>query len=489
MELSNNLFLTNDKNNKNLFTENVNKAAKIIADSYTSTKAYSGLTPEELKKLISGIEILPQKGEGFDKVLEKVRDIILPNMLKVSSTDYMAHLHSPPLLESLISELILASGNQSMDSWDQAPIATEIEVDVINQLCRLYNLPKTADGIFTSGGTQSNLMGLTLARDWFCNKIENHDVKKLGLPADYNKIRIYTSEISHFSVEKSAHLLGLGYNSVVKVPVTADQKMDVDILETLIEKDINSGLKPMAITATVGTTDYGSIDNLIRLSNICQKYNIWLHADAAYGSGLILSEKNSTRITGIELCDSITVDFHKMFLLPISCGAFFVKDKENFSHLMLHADYLNREEDEEEGYTNLVGKSMQTTRRFDALKVWMMFLSLGKENLSNLIDKSLENANFFYDLIKSRDDFEVVTKPEISSVVFRFYDKNISNEQLDELNKRIRRDLIHSNGIVIGQTIFNKKVFLKVTLLNPMVSHENLENLIKVITEKSVQLR
>ena len=102
-------------------------------------------------------------------------------------------------------------------------------------------------------------MGLTLARDWFCNKIENHDVKKLGLPADYNKIRIYTSEISHFSVEKSAHLLGLGYNSVVKVPVTADQKMDVDILETLIEKDINSGLKPMAITATVGTTDYGVI--------------------------------------------------------------------------------------------------------------------------------------------------------------------------------------------------------------------------------------
>ena len=173
-----------------------------------------------------------------------------------------------------------------------------------------------------------------------------------------------------------------------------------------------------------------------------------------------------------------------MFLLPISCGAFFLKDGKHFSHLTLHADYLNREEDEEEGYTNLVGKSMQTTRRFDALKVWMLFQSLGKKTLSNTIDKTLENANYFYNKIMNNPNFSVVTKPEISSVVFRVFNDSVSSIKIDEENKRIRRELIHKDGIVIGQTIFNERVYLKLTLLNPLIEHENLDKLINVILEK-----
>lgn len=479
------LFLTSDEADKKRFLESVSKAAEAISKSYTNTRAFSGLKPEEVKDMVSGVELLPKEGIGFDKTMAKVEEMVLPHMLKVSSTDYMAHLHSPPLMESLISELILASGNQSMDSWDQAPVATEIEVDVINQLCKLYGMPDGSDGIFTSGGTQSNLMGITLARDWFCNESLKHDVKKFGLPKEYNKIRIYTSEISHFSVEKSAHLLGLGYNSVVKVPVTANQKMDVDKLGKIIADDIDNGLIPMAVIGTVGTTDYGSIDDLNSIADLCTKFGLWLHADAAYGSGLILSNTASNRLSGIERCDSITVDFHKMFLLPISCGAFFLKDSKNFSHLTLHADYLNREEDEEEGYTNLVGKSMQTTRRFDALKVWMIFQSLGKDKLSDTIDKTLGNAQYFYNKVNSDPNFQVVTVPEISSVVFRYFESDASDEKLDTLNKRIRRDLIHTDGIVIGQTIFDGKVFLKLTLLNPLIESENLDKLINVIKEKS----
>lgn len=486
--LQNNLFLTSEESDKNKFIDYAIKAANVISESYTNTKAFSGMTPQELKKQVEGITLLPENGIGFDNVLDKVKNIVLPHMLKVSSTDYMAHLHSPPLLESIISELILASGNQSMDSWDQAPIATEIELDVIKQLCMLYQLPSESDGIFTSGGTQSNLMGLTLARDWFCNEKLNHDVKKLGLPTNYNKIRIYTSNISHFSVEKSAHLLGLGYDSVTKVNVTDTLKMDVVALKNHIEDDIKCGNLPMAVIATVGTTDYGSIDDLNALSELCTKYKIWLHADAAYGSGLILSKTNKSRISGIEKCDSITVDFHKMFLLPISCGAFFLKDGKNFSHLTLHADYLNREEDEEEGYTNLVGKSMQTTRRFDSLKVWMLFQSLGQNTLSDTIDKTLGNANYFYNIVKSSPSFQVVTKPEISSVVFRFYSENLSEDKIDSINKTIRRDLIHTNGIVIGQTIFESKVFLKLTLLNPLIESTNLDDLISIILEKSEKI-
>lgn len=469
-----NLFLTSDKKSKKAFDKIVKKSSKAIQDSLKSSAAYSGLTPEELKKVIFTENILPESGHGFDETLEEVKKKILPNFLNVTSTDYMAHLHSPPLMESISSELILSAFNQSMDSWDQAPVATEIELQVVEKLCQLYGYDKKGDGIFTSGGTQSNLMGITLARDWFCNTKLNYDIKALGLPPEYNKFRIYTSEVSHFSVEKSAHLLGLGYNSVVKVAVDSRQKMDIDSLRTSIETDLSNGLIPICVVATIGTTDYGSIDPLEEINELCIEHGLWLHGDAAYGSGLILSSKYSSRIDGIENCDSITIDFHKMFMLPISCGAFLLKDTDNFKTLTLHADYLNREEDEEEGYTNLVGKSMQTTRRFDALKVWMTFYSQGRVNLSYIISKSVDNANFVYNSLLKREEFDVVTKPEISSVVFRL-------KQDCEVNKRVRRELIHKHGIVIGQTVLKDKTYLKLTLLNPLLTEKHLDDLLDLI--------
>lgn len=468
------LFLTDNKRSKKLYSSIIKKTVKAITESLNSSKAYSGLTPKELKETIKVDNILPAEGIGFEATLDRVSKKVLPNFLRTSSIDYMAHLHSPPLMESITSELILSTFNQSMDSWDQAPVATEIEVEVVNKLCELYGYGESSDGIFTSGGTQSNLMGITLARDWFCNVKLNHDVKAFGLPSEYGKLRIYTSSISHFSVEKSAHLLGLGYNSVVWVDVDDNQRMDLSSLKSAIEKDIENGLIPMAVVGTIGTTDYGSIDPLEDINDICREYGLWFHGDAAYGSGLILSSKYSNRIEGIELCDSITVDFHKMFLLPISCGAFLLKDKSNFEALKLHADYLNREEDEEDGYTNLVGKSMQTTRRFDALKVWMVFQSQGRDNLSGIISKSVDNANFVYNELVKDDAFVVAVKPEISSVVFRL------NSDC-EVNKRVRRSLIHDHGIVIGQTILDDKVYLKLTLLNPLLEENNLLDLIDFI--------
>lgn len=469
-----NIFLTSEKSSKKLFSNIIKRTTKAITESITTERAYSGLTPEELKAAVKVDNILPKEGVGFDEVLNRVKEKILPNFLRTSSIDYMAHLHSPPLMESITSELILSTFNQSMDSWDQAPVATEIELEVVKKLCELYNMGNNSDGIFTSGGTQSNLMGITLARDWFCTTKLNHDVKLLGLPKEYNKLRIYTSSISHFSVEKSAHLLGLGYNAVVKVDVDENQKMDPEILRAQIVNDIEDGFMPMAVVATIGTTDYGSIDPLVELSEICSDFGLWLHGDAAYGSGLILSTKYSHRIDGIELCDSLTVDFHKMFLLPISCGAFLIKEEKNFEVLKLHADYLNREEDEEDGYTNLVGKSMQTTRRFDALKVWMIFQSQGLNNLSSIISKSVNNANFVYNVLQDDVEFTVAVKPAISSVVFRLNSD-------DETNKRVRRDLIHDHGIVIGQTVLDEKTYLKLTLLNPLLREEDLTKLLDLI--------
>ena len=476
----NKVFITNDKGTLEEYESIIQKTSRAITEAFTNDRAYTGPVPFDLKRLVD-VPMLPEKGIGFDGALEQTKNLVLPNFVRTSSTDYMAHLHSATLLETIAAELIISTFNQSMDSWDQSPVATEIEVQVVKQLCKLYGYDSNSDGVFTSGGSQSNTTGIFLARDWFCNKKLNYDVKKLGLPENYRKFRLYTSEISHFSMEKSAHMLGLGYDSVVKVPVDDRMKMDMNALKSLIEKDKKDGNLPFCVVATVGTTDYGSIDPINEIAEICKANGMWFHCDAAYGSGAVMSDKYRCRIAGLEKADSITVDFHKMFMMPISCSCSLIKDASNFDPFELHADYLNREEDEEDGYTNLVSKSMQTTRRFDALKVWLSFQCRGKDGWNELIDTCVENAKYVYDSLGKRTGFARTCEPELSSIVFRLYDEKLSDEENDEVNKKVRRALIHQEGVVIGQTVYNGRVHLKFTLINPLTCHEKLDGLLDLI--------
>ncbi|MBP5697002.1 MAG: aspartate aminotransferase family protein [Treponema sp.] len=482
--------LSSESADLDLYRETVLKTADAIVASIKDGKAYAGPEPRALSKIISSYEILPQHGSGFDSVLADLKKDVLPNFLRTFSTGYMAHLHSAALVESLAAELIISSFNQSMDSWDQSPVATEVEEAVTKFLASLYGL---ADGAFTSGGSQSNLTGILLARDWYCKSVLNHDVQKLGLPQNYSKLRLYTNAVSHFSMEKSCHLLGLGYNSVVKVPVTKNQKMDLDELERLIQKDKSQGNLPFCVVATIGTTDFGSIDEVEKIKQITDRYNMWLHADACYGSALVLSSKYKERMGNLGLCDSLSVDFHKMFLLPISCSCILLKDPSDFTPLEYHADYLNREEDEADGFTNLVDKSLQTTRRADALKVWVSFRTRGADGFEKIINTLVENAAYTYEKLndassyKSGFCFESGPKPQISSVVFRVKkdDGSFTKEQEDELNKKIRRHLLQNEGIVIGQTVYDERVFLKFTLLNPNVSHERLDGILDTILKSA----
>ncbi|MCQ2981428.1 MAG: aspartate aminotransferase family protein [Treponemataceae bacterium] len=494
---NNDLFLTDTPETKTLYTTMMAQTAQAVADAITDSKAYVGPVPADLQKAIAVDSLLPENGLGWDAVFERLKKQILPNFLRTSSTDYMPHLHSAVTLESVAAELILSTFNQSMDSWDQAPVATEVEVAVVQFLCQLYGYDVTkADGVFTSGGSQSNQTALILARDWFCNTVLNYDVKKHGLPENFRKMRMYTSEISHFSMEKTSHIMGMGYECVVKVPVDAHKKMDIAALKKLIAEDKAAGNIPYCVVATVGTTDFGSIDDIDAIRELCDENHMWLHADAAYGSGVILSDKYRNRVEFLKKADSITVDFHKMFMQPISCSAVLVKDGTTFDALTIHADYLNRTEDEEDGYTNLVDKSLQTTRRFDALKVWVSFQTRGKDGWSELITTCMENAQYLQSRLAGDTDFVTITEPEISSVVFRLSESFCGPEPAnktgldgtpsdepwcDIVNKKVRRHLIHQEGVIIGQTVSNGHVCLKFTLLNPLVSHEKLDGLLTLI--------
>ena len=476
------VLLSESKEIQDRFSEMIAETLSSIFRSYSDDSAFSGIDPYELRDKVGALGFLPENGRGFEQVLKDTEKVILPHMLRTWSTKYMPHLHSPVLTETICSELIISCFNDSMDSWDQGPAATELEVSMIRGLAGLFGyVPDTSDGCFTSGGSQSNISAIIAARDWYCMERFGWDVKMNGLPPEYGKLRVYTSEISHFSMDKASHILGMGYSAVRKIPVDSKCRIDLKEFERMLKEDVDAGLYPYCAVATFGTTDFGSIDDAKGMRELCDRYGMHMHGDAAYGSGLIMSRRYRDRLSAISLCDSITIDFHKMFLLPISCSAILMKDGERLKCFELHADYLNREEDEEDGYINLVGKSMQTTRRFDALKVFMAFQTRGVEGFSRIIDTAVGNASYFFDRISSDDAFIAPVEPELSSVVFAL-------DMGDDVNKRVRRMLL-SEGTVIGQTVKDGRVMLKFTLLNPNLTHDMIDSIIARIKELGVQAR
>ena len=461
------LFLTENEADKKEYIREMELAVHAAADAFRDGRAYAGTEPQKLVELITEERILPEKGLGFDAALAKMKEMIIPHLVHPSSSFYMPHLHSPALLETLAADAVISAFNQSMDTWDQSPAATQTECEVIRHLCGLYGFGEHGGGVFTSGGTDSNFEALLISRDDFCSR-RGWDIRTCGLPEYYGKLRVYTSEISHFSVKKSMHLMGLGYRCVVPVPIDEKFRMDVKALAELVEADKARGNIPFCVVATCGTTDFGTIDPMSDIYEVCRRHGMRLHCDAAYGSALVLSRRYRDRIAGISLADSITADFHKMFMLPISCSVMLLKNDSDFKYTAFHEDYLNRQEDEDDGFTNLVGKSMQTTRRFDALKVWMSFQSRGREGWELLINEIMENAAYLYEKLEASDGFEPLIRSELSSIVFRV-------KGSDELNRRIRICLLEKHGTILGQTTVNGKIWLKCTILNPEITREKID--------------
>ncbi|EGR0802960.1 pyridoxal phosphate-dependent class III aminotransferase [Vibrio sp. 2026] len=444
------------------------------------TAPYSGMDPKALEAAIHDVD-LDNGNAPLKSVIDDAADLVAKNAIFTQHPDCIAHLHTPPLMPAIAAEAMIAALNQSMDSWDQASSATYVEQKVVNWLCDKYELGEKADGIFTSGGTQSNQMGLMLARDWIADKLSAHSIQKLGLPEYADKLRIVCSKKSHFTVQKSASWMGLGEKAVMTVDANADGTMDVTKLDEVLNQAKAEGLIPFAIVGTAGTTDHGAIDDLDFIADIAAKHDMWMHVDGAYGGALILSSQKA-RLKGCERAHSISVDFHKLFYQTISCGALLVNDKSNFKFLLHHADYLNREHDE---LPNLVDKSIATTKRFDALKVFMTMQSVGPKALGDMYDHLLEQTLEVADMIRDNKHFELLAEPSLSTVLFR---ATHESADLDELNKTLRLEALTRGIAVLGETIVDDKTALKFTILNPCLTTADFESLLSKINTLAAEL-
>ncbi|CAM5377426.1 lysine decarboxylase DesA [Streptomyces griseorubiginosus] len=452
-------------------TEGIERVAAKLA---TTTKPFTGVGVDALSPRIDAID-LDKPLLDTTAVLDELEDVYLRDAVYFHHPRYLAHLNCPVVIPAVLGEAVLSAVNSSLDTWDQSAGGTLIERKLIDWTTARIGLGPVADGVFTSGGTQSNLQALLLARE---------EAKADNL-AD---LRIFASEVSHFSVKKSAKLLGLGADAVVSVPVGADKRMQTVALARELERCEREGLVPMAVVATAGTTDFGSIDPLPEIAELCEQYGAWMHVDAAYGCGLLASLKYRDRIEGIERADSVTVDYHKSFFQPVSSSAVLVRDAATLRHATYHAEYLNPRRMVQERIPNQVDKSLQTTRRFDALKLWMTLRVMGADGIGELFDEVCDLAAEGWRLLAADPRFDVVVEPSLSTLVFRYIPAAVTDPaEIDRANLYARKALFASGDAVVAGTKVGGRHYLKFTLLNPETTVEDMSVVLDLIAGHAEQ--
>jgi L-2,4-diaminobutyrate decarboxylase len=419
-----------------------------------------------------------------DPALRRLTELLAHGSADPADPACAAHLHCPPLAVAVAADLAVSALNPSQDSWDQAPAATALETLLLQELAGLVGYERRlAAGVLTSGGTESNVMGLMLARDRVLGAATSRQVEMAGIPAGSARPRIFASAVAHFSVQRAAALLGLGEDAVVPVAVDRQLRMRAGALADALDESARRGELPVAVVATAGTTDTGAIDPLRACAALAASHGAWLHVDAAYGGGALLSDRLAPLLDGLALADSVSLDWHKLGWQPAAAGIFLVRRAQTYASLARRAAYLNPVDDEEAGYPSLLGLSLRTTRRADAFKIAVTLRTLGREGLGRLVDACHDLAVAGAGAVREHPRLELHGEPVLTTFLFRYLPRLPADEaRVDAVNASLRRRLLREGRAVVGRTELPGhgpgRVRLKLTLLNPHTTPADVERLL-----------
>ncbi|HEY3505028.1 MAG TPA: pyridoxal-dependent decarboxylase [Actinocatenispora sp.] len=412
--------------------------------------------------------VLPRSGRGTAAVSQLIRRYAA-GTVDLADPAAAAHLQPPALTVAVAADAVAAAFNASVDTWDSGPYAVELERHVVRALADLVGFPADADGVFTSGGTASNLHALLLARDAVARRLGADPVR--GWSA---RPVVFCSAAAHFSTARACAVLGLGADAVRTVPVDSAYRMRVDVLAAELAA-LGDDAVPLAIVATAGTTDFGSVDPLRDCGILARRYGARLHVDAAYGGGALFSERLRHLLSGVDGADTVTLDLHKIGWQPASASVLLSRDANDFRPYRV--DYLNPADDGAAGYDGLLDRSvLATTRRADALKVAATFLAYGRDGLGGMLDTCHDLARHAERRIAAHPRLDLAAGATLTTVVFRYRDGS------DELNAALRRRLIRSGTALLGRTaVPGRGVHLKLTLLNPAARPEDVDELLDAV--------
>ncbi|XP_039266440.2 cysteine sulfinic acid decarboxylase-like [Styela clava] len=382
--------------------------------------------------------------------------------------------------------------NGAMYTYETAPVFIMMEKIVLQRMREFVGY-KTGNGTMCPGGTYSNMLAINLARYWKCPEIKHEGMSST------KPLVLFTSEQCHYSIEKSAALIGIGINNVISVTCDARGKMLPSDLERKIEETITEGKLPFMVNATAGTTVLGAFDPIEEIASICEAHNIWLHVDAAWGGASLMSEKHKHLCKGIERSDSVTWNPHKLMMVPQQCSVLLVKRKEIMKEChSLNVPYLFQTDKRAYDPSFDVGHELiQCGRKVDVLKFWLMWKAKGTLGFRDQIDKAFDNAKYLATQVQTRKWFKLVLEePECTNVSFWFVPPSIRNlchqkdgdvifpedltnkfyEKLSHVAPIIKQRMQKAGTMLITYTTVASHVnFFRMIIINPMVTTADLD--------------
>src|SRR6185295_12611105 len=407
----------------------------------------------------------PEQPESMSGVLKDLDTVIVPGLTHWNHPDFFAYFPNTGSGPGILGELLCAALNVNGMVWRTAPAVTELEEHVLGWLRELIGLPKSFKGFVHDTASISTFHALAAARE----AISERSVRDEGIGGpDAPRLRIYASEQAHSSIEKGAMAIGIGRRGLVKIATDAEFRMDPAALDAAIQRDLKEGKRPFCVVATVGTTSTTSIDPVPAIADICERYGLWLHVDAAYaGSAAILPEMQYI-LAGCDRAASLVTNPHKWMLTPVDFSAFYCRRPDMLKRAFsLTAEYLTTAEGEE--VTNAMDYSLQLGRRFRALKFWMVIRYFGVDGLRDVIREHIRLGKLFASLVKTDARFEIAAPVPFSSVCFRLKAADADNQSLI--------DRVNATGkAFVSQTRLNGKLTIHFTVGNLRTTEQHVRD-------------
>jgi len=433
--------------------------------------------PDAQQRMINQLfdEPLPQQASAPEAVLQEIEAKLLPYCTNVGHPGYMGLITPSPSPVGAIADFIASAINQNVGAYSIGPSAVAMERLVVRWLTDLCGYSNNAGGNLTSGGMLANFIGLKLARDAVTEDRAQHE----GV---HQKWAVYSSEERHVSIDKAVDCIGLGRSALRTLPTDSNFEVRLDALEKAIAQDKQNGIRPMCIVGIFGTTNTGAVDNVRALRAIADREAMWLHMDAAYGGGMLLSHQWSMRDRGLELADSITIDPHKWFYAPLDAGAVLVKDQRRLTASFgMKPSYLTDEFDQENERYQYYVHGFEQSRRFRSLKVWMSFKRYGASQIGEWIDNNVRQAKYLHDLAVQDPDFEPASAPPMSAICIRYKASGLSEADSRRLHAEVAERIEQSGRFWISTTELKEKSWFRINPVNFRTRREHMEELFALL--------
>jgi len=436
--------------------------------------------PGELRRLFD--EPIPPGESSIESVLLELNEKLLPYCTQVNHPGYFGLITPSPLPVGILGDFIASALNQNLGVYSIGPSAVALERRTVRWLADLAAYGPGAGGNLTSGGMMANLIGLKLARDWASRDTAQHE----GMPERY---AAYTSEERHVAIDKSADIVGIGRDSLRILPTDARFEIRLDALEAALEEDRRQGIRPMAIIAMGGSTNTGAVDPLPELRTIADRVGAWLHVDAAYGGGMLLSRRRDEVLRGLELADSLAIDPHKWFYAPLDAGAILVKDESRLTRSFgmqpaYLADPLGADPDRHDYYLH----GLEQSRRFRGLKVWMGFKRYGTKKMGGWIDANVDQAMRLYELASGHPDFEPAVRPRMSAFCVRYLPAG-EDETARRLHAEVARRIEQGGRFWISTTHLKGRTWFRINPVNFRTRLEHMDELFDLLVAECTSAR